>query len=158
MAIVNATAFSGIGGDGTSPLDAGDVPVFQMMLARHDVKTGKGRTRAFPSRSCHACGSSRSSGRLSGGVGSFNNLQARSRLEFSHFAHQGDPERIKALVDRVAAHVALQTKPYNQRTTALVLSTYPSKEWNMAHAVGLDALASQALLADILADGHAIRC
>ena len=97
-------------------------------------------------------------GRLSGGVGSFKQPSRRDPdLEFSRFAHQGDPERIKALVGRLAAHVALQTKPYNQRTTALVLSTYPGKEWNMAHAVGLDALASaQALLADILADGHAI--
>src|SRR5690606_4228090 len=32
-AIVNATAFSGKGEDGTSPLDAGNVPVFQIALA-----------------------------------------------------------------------------------------------------------------------------
>lgn len=159
VAIVNATAFSGIGGDGTSPLDAGDVPVFQMMLATSRRKDWQEAERGLsPADLAMHVVLPEVDGRLSGGVGSFKQPSRRDPdLEFSRFAHQGDPERIKALVDRLAAHVALQTKPRNQRTTALVLSTYPGKEWNMAHAVGLDALASaQAILADILADGHAI--
>ena len=36
--IVNATSFSGKGADGTSPLDAGGVPVFQIALSTSDRK------------------------------------------------------------------------------------------------------------------------
>ena len=42
------------------------------------------------------------------------------------------------------------------RRVAMVLSTYPGRDWNMAHAVGLDALGSaDALLADLAAAGYA---
>ena len=41
------------------------------------------------------------------------------------------------------------------RRVALVLSTYPGKDYQMAHAVGLDALASaEAILADLAQAGY----
>ena len=41
------------------------------------------------------------------------------------------------------------------RRLAVVLSTYPGRDWQMAHAVGLDALAStEALLGDLAAAGY----
>ena len=58
------------------------------------------------------------------------------------------PARVAAVVDRVAGwHRLAATAPADRRL-ALVLSTYPGQAHQLAHAVGLDALASaEAILA-----------
>ena len=74
-------------------------------------------------------------------------------LEYSRFAHRAEPERIDAIIDRVTGWLNLNDKPKADQVPALVLSTYPGKDWQMAHAVGLDALAS----AEAILDGSAGR-
>ena len=97
-------------------------------------------------------------GRLFAGVASFKEPQVRdAALEFERVAHCAEPERIEAIVDRVQAWVRLGQRKNADKQLALVLSTYPGKDWQMAHAVGLDALASAtAILDDLGRAGYAI--
>ncbi|MEO0379730.1 MAG: cobaltochelatase subunit CobN, partial [Pseudomonadota bacterium] len=95
-------------------------------------------------------------GRLFAGVSSFKEPQTRDEnLQFSRYAHKADIARSQAVADKVKAWSDLATTPPAERQLALVLSTYPGKEWNMAHAVGLDALASaEAIVEDLARAGH----
>lgn len=159
VAIVNATSFSGRGDAGRSPLDAADVPVFQVALstATRDAWDGSDRGLSPADLAMHVV-LPEVDGRLFAGVASFKEPGARDpHLQFSRFAHAPEPARIDAIADRVAAWHSLSTKPPAQRRLALVLSTYPGRAWNMAHAVGLDALASaEAMLEDLAQEGHTI--
>ncbi len=149
-AIVNATAFSGRGADGCSPLDAAGVPVFQVALATSTETAWAGAERGLsPADLAMHVVLPEVDGRILAGVASFKEPGARDPdLEFARYAHRAQADRIEAIADRVAAHVRLsQTKA---PSTAMVLSTYPGKDWQMAHAVGLDALASaEAILEDM---------
>ncbi|MFK7871256.1 MAG: cobaltochelatase subunit CobN [Roseobacter sp.] len=151
-AIVNATSFSGQGKDGTSPLDAAGVPVFQIALstARRAAWAGSERGLSSADLAMHVV-LPELDGRLFAGVASFKAPQKRDPdLQYSRFAHVAEEERIDAVAARVDAWIKLARTDAKNRKTALVLSTYPGKAWNMAHAVGLDALASaQGMLADL---------
>jgi cobaltochelatase CobN len=155
-AIVNLTAFSGRGDSGTSPLDAAGVPVFQAALATstRDAWAGAERGLSPADLAMHVV-LPEVDGRIIAGVASFKQPGAPDpALEFSRYAHQPEPDRIEAIADRVAGWVRLAATPASDCVPALVLSTYPGKEWQMGHAVGLDALAStEAILADL---GHEI--
>lgn len=149
-AIVNATAFSGRGADGVSPLDAGEAPVFQVALATSSQAAWAEAERGLsPADLAMHVVLPEVDGRIMAGVASFKEPGARDpALQFSRFAHAARADRIAAIADRVAAHVRLSQT--SRPAVALVLSTYPGKSWQMAHAVGLDALASAgAILADI---------
>ncbi|RED14044.1 cobaltochelatase subunit CobN [Pontivivens insulae] len=155
-AIVNATSFSGKGADGTSPLDAGDVPVVQVALSTSRRKAWEDAERGLsPTDLAMHVVLPEIDGRLFGGVVSFKEPGRKDpALEYSRFAHRAEPERIEALADRVQAMVELGARSATERRPALILSTYPGKDWNMAHAVGLDAIASaEAILDDLGADG-----
>ncbi|WP_415921276.1 cobaltochelatase subunit CobN [Tateyamaria sp. SN6-1] len=157
-AIVNATAFSGIGSNGTSPLDAGDVPVFQIALATSTRDAWEEAERGLsPTDLAMHVVLPEVDGRLFAGVASFKEPQPRDdALQFARYAHAADMARIDAVADRVQAWTTLAATPAPDRTLALILSTYPGKDWNMAHAVGLDALASaEAILSDLQDAGHA---
>ncbi|MEM9123965.1 MAG: cobaltochelatase subunit CobN, partial [Pseudomonadota bacterium] len=150
-AIVNATAFSGKGADGTSPLDAAGVPVFQVALSTADRAAWAGAERGLsPADLAMHVVLPEVDGRLFAGVASFKE-QGRydPDLQIALAAHQPEPDRIRAIAERVAAWVKLAA-PARKKRVALVLSTYPGKPWQMAHAVGLDALASaEAMLTDL---------
>ncbi|MEL7166087.1 MAG: cobaltochelatase subunit CobN [Pseudomonadota bacterium] len=153
-AIVNATAFSGKGATGTSPLDAGDVPVFQVALATstRDAWAEADRGLSPADLAMHVV-LPEVDGRLFAGVASFKEPQTPDPdLQFSRYAHAADPGRVDAVADKVAAWHSLATTPPDQRRLAMVLSTYPGKDWNMAHAVGLDPLASGDAILNDLAD------
>ncbi|WP_299043195.1 cobaltochelatase subunit CobN [uncultured Tateyamaria sp.] len=156
-AIVNATAFSGIGSTGTSPLDAGNVPVFQIALATstRDAWAEAERGLSPTDLAMHVV-LPEVDGRLFAGVASFKEPQPRDKaLQFARYAHKADTQRIDMVADRVKAWTNLAATPAQDRSLALILSTYPGKDWNMAHAVGLDALASSdAILADLQEAGH----
>ncbi|WP_187431293.1 hypothetical protein ROLI_011070 [Roseobacter fucihabitans] len=156
-AIVNATAFSGKGKDGTSPLDAGNVPVFQVALATSTRKAwGQAERGLSPSDLAMHVVLPEVDGRIMGGVVSFKEPGVRDvDLEYARFAHRPMPDRVQAVADRVHGWLTLAQKPAHARRVALVLSTYPGKDWNMGHAVGLDAPASaQAILQDLQAAGY----
>ena len=156
-AIVNATAFSGKGVDGRSPLDAGNVPVFQAALATSTRDAWKDSDRGLsPADLAMHVVLPEVDGRIMGGAVSFKEPgQKDEALQFARFAHRPDHARVQALVSRVTSWLALAAKPRADRRPALLLSTYPGKDWNMGHAVGLDAPASaRAILADLADDGY----
>ncbi|MEO0668945.1 MAG: cobaltochelatase subunit CobN [Pseudomonadota bacterium] len=158
VAIVNATAFSGKGMAGTSPLDAGGVPVFQVALATstRDVWDAAERGLSPADLAMHVV-LPEVDGRLFAGVASFKEPQAQDpALQYARYAHAADAARVDAVADRVKAWTDLAATPVQDRALALVLSTYPGKAWNMAHAVGLDPLASSdAILHDLADAGYA---
>ena len=159
-AILNATAFSAQGADGISPLDAPGCPVFQVALstARRRDWTTSLRGLSPADLAMHVV-LPEVDGRLFAGVVSFKSPGKRDPdLQFSRFAHRADADRIAATVARVQAWHRLATTPAPDRQLAVILSTYPGRAQQMAHAVGLDALAStEALLEDLKAAGYAVQ-
>ena len=151
-AIVNATAFSAMGDDGTTPFDAATCPVFQVALstARREDWTQSLRGLSPGDLAMHVV-LPEIDGRLFAGVVSFKSAAMRDpELQFSHLAHRPDEERVSAIAARVAAWRRLAEKPAAEKRLAIVLSNYPGRPHQIAHAVGLDALASvEALICDL---------
>ena len=159
-AIVNATAFSGIGALGHhSPLDMADAPVFQVALSTSTQKAWaeSGRGLSPTDLAMHVV-LPEVDGRLFAGVISFKQPDRPDKsLQYSRFAHRGLPNRIEAAAQRIKAWVRLAELPARSRKVAVVLSTYPGKSYQMAHAVGLDAIASaEAIIEDMRGAGYAI--
>jgi cobaltochelatase CobN len=158
-AIVNATAFSARGDDGTSPLDSPGCPVFQVALSTARKRDWAASERGLSSAdlAMHVV-LPELDGRIFAGVTSFKSPGKRDPdLQYSRFAHRADGVRIEAVADRVTGWHRLATTPAPSRKLALVLSTYPGRADQMAHAVGLDALAStEAILSDLTQEGYAI--
>lgn len=157
--IVNATAFSGRGADGRSPLDCADRPVLQVALstARREEWRAAERGLSPGDLAMHVV-LPEVDGRIFAGVVSFKAQQAHDAdLDFSRSAHGADPERVAAVADKARALVALAQTPASQRRVAFVLSTYPGKPHMMAHAVGLDVLQSCAVMMEMLrGEGYAV--
>lgn len=157
-AIVNLTAFSGQDGDGRSPLDAAGVPVFQVALATSDRAAWAAAARGLsPADLAMHVVLPEVDGRIFAGVASFKETGAADPdLQFARTVHAAEAERVAAIAGRVAGWVRLARIPAAEKRLALVLSTYPGKAERLAHAVGLDALASaDAILADLSAAGYA---
>jgi cobaltochelatase CobN len=154
--IVNATAFSAIGDDGTTPFDVASCPVFQVALstARRSDWAGSLRGLSPADLAMHVV-LPEVDGRLFAGIVSFKSAGERdSELQFAHLAHRADEERVNAAAARIARWHDLAAKPARDKRLAIVLSSYPGRPHQIAHAVGLDALASvEALLADLDAAG-----
>ncbi|MEY9884031.1 cobaltochelatase subunit CobN [Bradyrhizobium sp. USDA 329] len=158
-AIVNATAFSAIGDDGTTPFDAATCPVFQVALstARREDWAESLRGLSPGDLAMHVV-LPEVDGRLFAGVMSFKSAAMRDPdLQFSHLAHTPDAERVTAVAVRVAAWRRLAETPAGEKWLTIVLSNYPGRPHQIAHAVGLDALASvEALVSDLSAAGYAV--
>ena len=158
-AIVNATAFSGKGHAGTSPLDSANVPVFQVTLATstHQAWAGAERGLSPADLAMHVV-LPEVDGRITAGVASFKEPEQHDEaLQYARHAHRAVPDRIEAIVARVCGWTRLAATPVADLIPALILSTYPGRDWQMAHAVGLDALASvEAICADLKGAGYDI--
>lgn len=157
VTIVNATSFSGKGASGASPLDAAGVPVFQVALATSGQEAWAEAERGLsPADLAMHVVLPEVDGRIFAGVASFKEPGTRDEdLQFARYAHKSHPERVTRLVDRIASWHGLATTPPKDRAPALVLSTYPGRGWNAAHAVGLDAIASaNAIMSDLSDAGH----
>ncbi len=157
VAIVNATAFSGKGQDGTSPLDAPGCPVFQVGLSTGRRRDWAGSDRGLsPADLAMHVVLPEVDGRIFAGVVSFKSPGKRDPdLQFSRFAHRADAGRVAAVADRVAAWHRLAQTPAADRQLAVILSTYPGRPDQIAHAVGLDALASvTGVLTTLQAEGY----
>ena len=158
-AIVNATAFSAKGNDGTSPLDAAEVPVFQVSLSTNTRDAWEEAERGLsPTDLAMHVVLPEVDGRILAGIASFKEPGTRDPdLQFARFAHKADDDRVGAVVSRVDGWMRLRRTRASERRVALVLSTYPGKDWNLGHAVGLDAPASaQAILGDLHAAGYSL--
>ncbi|MFD2741410.1 cobaltochelatase subunit CobN [Sulfitobacter aestuarii] len=160
VAIVNATAFSGRGELGASPLDAPGCPVFQVALSTARQKDWAESERGLsPADLAMHVVLPEVDGRVFAGVVSFKAPEARDPdLQFSRFAHRPDAARIEAVTGRVTAWHRLAKTPRAKRELVLVLSTYPGRADQIAHAVGLDALASvEDMLLTLANAGYGIR-
>ena len=158
-ALVNATAFSARAASG-SPLEAAGVPVFQVIHATSTRAAWEGAGRGLsPADLAMHVALPEVDGRITAGVISFKDEAPRDPdLQFSRTSHAPDPERIGAVVAKVKAWTRLAAEPPASRRIAMVLSTYPGKSWRMAHAVGLDVLASaKAMAEDLSAAGFSIQ-
>lgn len=156
-AIVNATSFSGKGAGGMSPLDGAGVPVFQIAMATSTQAAWAEAERGLsPADLAMHVVLPEVDGRIFAGVTSFKEPDARDvDLQFARQAHTPHLERVTQLAARVAAWHKLAATPPSDRVPALVLSTYPGRDWNAAHAVGLDAIASaNAILNDLNDAGY----
>ncbi|MBR0868877.1 cobaltochelatase subunit CobN [Bradyrhizobium tropiciagri] len=154
--IVNATAFSAVGDDGTTPFDLAPCPVFQVALstARREDWAESLRGLSPGDLAMHVV-LPEVDGRLFAGVVSFKSTTERDPdLQFAHQAHKPDGERVAEVASRVAAWHRLAGKPAHDKQLAIVLSNYPGRPHQIAHAVGLDALASvDVMLGDLYASG-----
>ena len=151
-AVVNMTAFSARSDSGAIPFDGTDGPVFQVALS-----TARQQDWAIGDRGLSAADLAMHvvlpevDGRIFAGVVSFKAPQLRDPdLQFARQIHRAQPERIAATVARVKAWHALRQGGARR---AVVLSTYPGKAHQLAHAVGLDALASTAALMGLPVQG-----
>ncbi|WP_199259211.1 cobaltochelatase subunit CobN [Paracoccus binzhouensis] len=138
-AVVNLTAFSARDDAGATPFDAADCPVFQVALstAPRTLWAAEERGLSAADLAMHVV-LPEVDGRIFLGAISFKEPQERDPdLQFARVIHAPDMGRIEAAVARIKAWLGL---PAPRR--AVVLSTYPGKAHQLAHAVGLDALAS----------------
>ena len=159
VAILNATAFSARSDDGATPFDAAQCPVFQVALstARRRDWAASDRGLSPADLAMHVV-LPEVDGRLFAGIVSHKSPGKRHPdLQFSRFAHRADAERIQAVVDRITHWHRLAATPAQDRQLAVILSTYPGRAHQMAHAVGLDALAStEALLTTLATEGYQV--
>jgi cobaltochelatase CobN len=155
-AVVNATAFSALDDDGTTPFDAASCPVFQVALstARREDWVSSLRGLSPSDLAMHVV-LPEVDGRIFAGVVSFKSQGERDGdLQFAHLAHRADRARVAAVIDRVAAWHRLATTQAHDKRLAIILSNYPGRPHQIAHAVGLDALAStEILLGDLASAG-----
>jgi cobaltochelatase CobN len=158
--IVNATAFSARGdGNAGSPLDVVDAPVLQVALAgsTREVWAESDRGLSPPDLAIHIV-LPELDGRIFAGVASFKKLEtADPELGYARTVHSGDDGRIAAIVARARAWIALRRTAHADKRLAIVLSAYPGRDDQMAHAVGLDAPESAVAVLNLLHDrGYAI--
>jgi cobaltochelatase CobN len=159
VAIINATAFSARGDDGRTPFDAADCPVFQVALSTNRRRDWAASERGLsPADLAMHVVLPEVDGRLFAGLVSHKSPGKRHpELQFSRFAHRADAGRVAAVVERVKQWHRLAVTPAADRKLAVILSTYPGRAHQMAHAVGLDALAStEGLLQTLSTEGYPV--
>jgi cobaltochelatase CobN len=155
-AIINATAFSAIGDDGSTPFETASCPVVQVALSTTQREDWAASLRGLSAAdlAMHVV-LPEVDGRIFAGVVSFKQVGVRDEdLQIALAVHQPDPARVNAVVDRVVAWSRLAAMSNRDKRLAIILSSYPGRPHQIAHAVGLDALAStEALLKDLGASG-----
>lgn len=158
--IINATAFSARGeGHNTSPFDHCDAPVLQVALAGSDRKSWRDADRGLsPTDLAMHVVLPEVDGRLFGGVVSFKEASAPdTALLFARLSHSPEPDRVAMVVEKALRWAQLRQTPRDKRRLALILSTYPGRDDQIAHAVGLDAPASTVSALNMLrAEGYGI--
>jgi cobaltochelatase CobN len=151
--VVTATAFAAAAsGGGPTPFDDIDVPVLQAVIAttRRSAWSQSPRGLGPADLAMHVL-LPELDGRVLQGVIAFKGpLPTQEDLCFTAFGSLPEADRVAILADRIAALVALQTKPRPQRRVAILLPDYPGAPGRAGYAVGLDVPASVvALLADM---------
>ncbi|MEQ1672407.1 MAG: cobaltochelatase subunit CobN, partial [Hyphomicrobium sp.] len=157
--IVNATAFSARNESGATPLDTAGCPAFQVALSTSRRRDWAQSARGLsPADLAMHVVLPEVDGRLFAGVVSFKSPGRRDPdLQFSHFAHRADKDRVTKAAKHIAAWHRLAATPAAGKKIALILSSYPGRPHQVAHAVGLDALASaEALLSDLAGEGYQV--
>ncbi len=149
--IVNVTAFSARGAraeDEASPLEAAGCTILQVALTGGPKSAWEASWRGLSAAdlAMHVI-LPEIDGRLFAGALSFKEAAPPDpALEFATVRHCPDPAQVVHVADLAAAWAALATRPRADRSVALVLSTYPGRPDQIAHAVGLDGPASAAAI------------
>ena len=159
--VLNATAFSASADDGSgSALEAADTPVLQVVMAgsRREVWEADPRGLGAADLAMHAV-LPEADGRLLVGAISFKESGVViPGLEFAANLHQPATDLIAGVADLAAGWARLAAKPRTERRIALVLSTYPGRPDQIAHAVGLDGPASaEGILRRLCTEGYGIK-
>ncbi len=158
-AVVNATAFSARNDEGATPFDSLACPVFQVALstARRQAWEEAERGLSPADLAMHVV-LPEVDGRLFTSVVSFKQPEKRDDdLQYSRFAHRADKAQVADVVAQIRAWHSLSKTATDARRLALVLSTYPGRAHQAAHAVGLDALAStESVLSMLRGQGYVV--
>ena len=143
--VLNATAFSAAADDGSgSPLECADTALLQVVMAgsRREQWEKDSRGLGASDLAMHVV-LPEADGRLSAGAISFKESDTWiEELAFSAYLHKPAEDLIAGVADLAAGWVRLAVTPRENRKVALVLSTYPGRPDQIAHAVGLDGPAS----------------
>ncbi|MBV9756060.1 MAG: cobaltochelatase subunit CobN, partial [Alphaproteobacteria bacterium] len=151
--VLNATGFSARTDDsGTSPLDAAGVPVLQLVLAGSGREAWADSQRGLtPADLAMQVVLPEFDGRLLTTAISFKAEDAAvPELGFARRVHRPEADGITLAAERAAGWARLAATPRAGRRIALVLSDYPGAAGQIAHAVGLDAIASAAEILRLL--------
>jgi cobaltochelatase CobN len=158
--IVNATAFSARGDNGaSSPFDVVDAPVLQVALSGSNRAAWLEADRGLsPSDLAIHVVLPELDGRIFGGVVSFKQAEVVDpELGYARMIHSSGPDLVASIVDRAEALIALRMTAPAEKRLAIVLSAYPGRDDQMAHAVGLDAPESTIEALRVLRDrGYAV--
>ena len=142
--IVNATAFSALREDGSSILDAADVPVLQVALAGARYEAWEASARGLgPSDLAMNVVLPEVEGRVFTRAISFKADAAADPLfEHAETKHEPAVDRVSYVARLAAAWARLSRTPRNERKLAIVLSDYPARGGRSGYAVGLDSFES----------------
>ena len=143
--VLNATGFSARRDDGAvSPLEAAGAPVLQLVLAGSAREAWESSARGLSQSdlAMHVV-LPEFDGRLLTTAISFKaDDEAMPELGFTRRVHRPDASGIALAAERAAGWARLAGTARADRRLALVLSDYPGAGGQIAHAVGLDAIAS----------------
>lgn len=150
--ILNATAFSAQGDDGTSVLDAADAPVLQVVMAQGGRDAWAASARGLsPSDLAMNVALTELDGRLlSRAISWKGETPADPRLEYASVGNVPDPGRVGYVAKLAAAWARLRDRPRASRRVAVVLSDYPARGGRAGYAVGLDTAQSAAAILEML--------
>jgi len=142
--VINATGFAARGAAATSPLDAADVPVLQVVLAGSSRESWQNSARGLSAADlAMQVVLPELDGRLLTTAISFKAPEpAIETLEYARSVHAPDAAGIALAADRAAGWARLAATPRASRRVAFVLSDYPAMAGQAGHAIGLDTIAS----------------
>lgn len=157
--ILNATAFAARDGNDASPLDAADCPVLQVAALGPPKSAWASSQRGLTASdlAMHVV-LPELDGRIFAGAIAFKESDGAAKVPGADIVRQAPhADGIQHVADLALSWARLKTKPTHARKVALMLSTYPGRPDQIAHAVGLDALDSTLAIAQrFVTAGYAI--
>lgn len=151
--IINVTAFAARDGSEGSPLDVADCPVLQVALANCSLSAWETSQRGLSAAdlAMHVV-LPELDGRLFAGAISFKQGdEPDEEIGTSVLRHAPEPQGVAHVAELAKRWAKLRSSPRSELRIGLLLSTYPGRPDQIAHAVGLDGLASACAIASSLA-------
>lgn len=157
--IVTTTAFAAGNASGSSPLDAADAPVLQVVIAttRRSAWQESARGLGPADLAMHVVLPELDGRVLAGAIAFKDKLVTEEALAFTTFASRPEPDRVAFVADRIAALARLQQTPRAERRIAVLMPDYPAAGGRAGYAVGLDVPQSiVAVLSDLAEAGYSV--